>query len=135
MSTAALTCVRDKFESAVKAVIVALSNVLSTMRHHLTVTVEPDSERWDTYRAYEQMVGFNSEWRKRENTEAIHRESGRYGLVRIHSLEKEVPGVEFRVDRVPWPGLPIMHGFPVRQRFSLAAGWHYFFIGHDHWST
>ena len=124
-----------QFKSTVKALIEAVSDVLSTIRFNLRVTAHPNPNRWDIYRDYEKMVGFNAEWRKRENTEAIHRESGRYGLVRIHSLSIEVSGMEFRVDRVPWPGLPIMHGWPARPSFALGSSWHYLFVGHDHWNA
>lgn len=84
---------------------------------------------------YEAKMRFNSEWREREGAVAIYRETGRFGLVRLHSIEPDGHGVRIYLDRVPWPGLPASQGFPLRNSFDVGAAWGYFYVGHQTWKA
>lgn len=80
---------------------------------------------------------FKSEWREREGAEAIYRESGRalFTLVRMRSIDADGYSVDIWLDRIPWPGLPVSAGWPVRDSFDVGASWDYFSIGRNHWAA
>jgi hypothetical protein len=82
------------------------------------------------------MMCCNSEWREREGAEAIFTASGIFALVRIHSIEEKSGGMEFCVDKIPWPGLPVSPGWRVRDSFSFHFGgsWDSLSIGRDRWA-
>ena len=86
-------------------------------------------------RTYEAKMRFNSEWREREGAVAIYRETGRFGLVRIRSMEPDGHGVRIYLDRVPWPGLPASQGFPLRDSFDVGSPWDNFSVGRQTWKA
>lgn len=92
------------------------------------------ADTWKPYRAYQTMMRFNSEWRDRAGTEALYQGGGRFGLVRIHSMEEDGRSVDFCVDRIPWPGLPVSLGWPLRDSFRIGASWDYLSIERGHWA-
>lgn len=121
-------------EASTVFILVALY-VLITVRRHIDASEKERLDAWNADRKYETKMRFKSEWREREGAEAIYRESGiaLFALVRIHSIDADGYSVDIYLERIPWPGLPVSAGWPVREKFDVGSGWDYFSIGRNYW--
>ncbi len=128
--------------SALQSRFLTASNAVRTMWDDIVLykqcLLRSKQEELDARHAdrnYEAKMRFNSEWREREGAVAIYRETGRFGLVRIRSIEPDGHELRIYLDGVPWPGLPASQGFPLRDSFDVGSSWGNFSVGRETWSA